>query len=436
MKNANTKMACERQDNHIVRLIAPTQLEVAIRDAVNNEKWHEVFAEKVGYVYAVNGEVRIPRTDFYAETDQDRVLVTGTDDYVYKDIIEGTLLGLFDRITKNDKQPVREVNMSGRSPVKMVPAFELDKMGHEIVNCCHLYKLEWAVAYSHHVFPPKLTLMLRAMRKYAAAIQRHGVPGKTMTQNRALVIALERLVRFVRRVSKAWPFINAMKAHERQADDNFDSARNLIYHYAERCSKLLILRIDLYFKPYYDVGRADKAINDYLRWLRSKACKRNVLPSYLGFIIKRENGLVRGMHWHVMVVCNGNEQQSAGYLTQQLGEMWAKRTGQGPGSYHNCYSDRERYPFNGLGLLALDDWEKMIGLRLALHYMTKQDSIIKATNHKVKNFWRSPIPQKARKKMGRPRSNVESLRLLRRMLGGKRSKYPPGSSSGSGFSCG
>ena len=76
--------------------------------------------------------------------------------------------------------------------------------------------------------------------------------------------------------------------------------------------------------------------------------------------------------------------------------------------------------------MTLDDWEQMAGLRAALHYMTKADCVIKATNSKVKNFWRSPIPKKVRKKLGRPRASSDPLKLLRRMLGGKRSKFPPG----------
>ena len=58
--------------------------------------------------------------------------------------------------------------------------------------------------------------------------------------------------------------------------------------------------------------------------------------------------------------------------------------------------------------------------------MSKQDCVIKATSNKERNFWRSPIPRQARKKLGRPRASSDPLKLVRRVLGGKRSKYPPG----------
>ena len=403
-----------------------TSLEKAIHAMVLREERHHEFAEKATYVYAENGKVRIPRSNAYVETDQERLLFVGTDDYVFKDFIEGPLRGLFGAITSNQMRPCRPTKAPRGIGASHGPVFTVGKLAQRVITCCRLYKPEWAVAYMHHEFHPKVTVMLRAMQSHAEFISRHGEAMGDITRDAMLVQAIARLVRFVRRVSKNWKFINKLKAHERQAKDNFDSARRLIYHYAEEHSKLLILRIDLYFKPFFEVWRADDAIDNYLRWLRSDACKDDLLPGYLGFMIKRENGLVRGMHWHLLVVCKGNAQHSADYLTRQLGMEWARRTGQGPGSYHNCYADRRRHEFNGLGVIELDDWEMMAGLRAAIWYMTKQDCVIKATNDKVKNFWRSPIRKKAGKKLGRPRASADPLNLLQRMLGGERSKYPPG----------
>lgn len=407
----------------------PTPLEIAIREVVQREQRQEDFSEKVTYAYAENGKVHIPRSKSYVTTDQERILLVGTADYVFKNYIEGPLRKLFDTITSSDRRTWREFKGTKRCAVRPGSTYELTKLGQQVMQVCFGYDQDWALSYMHHEFHPKITVMLRAMRSNARVIHRFGASGSTLTQERLLIQALERIVRFVRRIATSWPFVNAMRAHERQAQDNFESGREFIYYCAEGHSKLLVLRIDLYYKPYYDVVGADTAVISYLRWLRSPACKRNVLPSYLGFLIKRENGLVRGMHYHVMVICKGSQQRSAYYLTRLLGEHWAKITGQGPGCFHNCYADKGTYDangFNGLGVVTLDDWEKMAGVRAALWYMTKADCVIKATNSKVKNFWRSPIPKKVRKKLGRPRSDPAPLKLLHRMLGGKRSKYPPG----------
>lgn len=404
----------------------PTSLEIAIHDMVRREQLQEDLAEKCTYVYAENGRGHIPRANDYKEIDKNRILTIVPEDFEFKNFIEGPLTKLFELVMKPDAVTWKNARATRHQPFLACPIAELSTLGQEIVLCCRHYEPHWGVAYSHHVFSPAITVMLRAMRHCAPTVNRLGKPGKVIVHEQALLNTLDWFVRFVRRVCKSWRFINVLNAHKRQAQETFESAREFIYHCAGRHTKLLILRIDLYYKPYYDVEGADKAAHNFLRWLRSPSCKRNLLPSYLGFLVKRENGLIRGMHFHVMVVCNGNEQRSAGYLTRKLGEHWAKITHQGAGSSHNCYADKNNYKFNGLGLLTLDDWEKMAGLRAALWYMTKADCTIKATNSKTKNFWRSPISKQVRMKLGRPRTNADPLKLLHRMLGGNRSKYPLG----------
>ena len=81
----------------------PTPLEIAIRDVVRREQRQEDFAEKVAHVYAENGRVHIPRSTSYIPTDQERILLVGTDDYVFKNYIEGPLRKLFETITSSDR---------------------------------------------------------------------------------------------------------------------------------------------------------------------------------------------------------------------------------------------------------------------------------------------------------------------------------------------
>ena len=392
-----------------------------IKKIIRAEQHRERLSEALVRAYGRNGQVRIPRTEQYLSTEREMVWIAGTDDHLFKDFTEGALSALFSALTQRDAPLCIPSRSRHRNPDPR--GYELATLGRQIVQCCNQYRQEWSVAYINHVFHPIVTVMLRAMKRYAVRIGLE-VAGYRATEE--AVRLLLQLVRFVRRVARTWAFINALDDHERQAQDNFDSAREFIYHLAGKCSKLLIMRIDLYYAPYYDAEKANKAILGFLRWLRSKACKRNLLPGYLGFIIKRENGLVRGMHWHVMVICSGNVQCNSRYLTWQIGERWAKCTGQGPGSYHNCDPDRGKYEHDGLGVLTLDDWEKMLGLRAALDYMTKQHCVLKVTNDKVKNFWRTPVRGGGGKKRGKRRRNDDGLQLLRRMLGGKRSKYPPG----------
>ena len=177
----------------------PTPLEIAIRNVVSREQRQEDFAEKCTYVYAQDGKVRIPRSNAYVTTDKDRILLVGTDDYVFKDYIEGPLRKLFDVITSSDRGTWREFKGTRRGVVLPETTFELTKLGQQVMQACFGYDPEWAVAYMHHEFHPTVAAMLRAMRSNARVIHRFGGAGSTCTQERVLVQALERVVRFARR---------------------------------------------------------------------------------------------------------------------------------------------------------------------------------------------------------------------------------------------
>ena len=397
-----------------------------VKKIIRAEQERHNIAEKYIRVESRNGFVQVPRTSVYLPTERESVWIVGTDDHVFKDFIEGPLSRLHTALMKDERLPCVNAQIPLFRGGPKSAGYGLTRLGRHIVECCRQYHEDWGVAHVNHVFRPAITVMLRAMRRYATRIGQEAIGSNRTTHSPELARLLHKLTRFVRRACGSWKFINAENDYGKQAQDNFDSAREFIYHLAGKHSRLLIIRIDLYYQPYYESEKANREINNFLRWLRSKACKRNLLPGYCGFIIKRENGIVRGTHWHLMVICDGNLQRNAGYLTRMIGEAWAKRTSQGRGSYHNCYADRAKYEFDGLGLLNLDDWERMAGLRVALHYMTKQDCVLKASNDKVKNFWRSTMRVWPGKKRGKPRLQDDSLKLLRRMLGGKRSKYPPG----------
>jgi hypothetical protein len=95
------------------------------------------------------------------------------------------------------------------------------------------------------------------------------------------------------------------------------------------------------------------------------------------------------------------------------------------GSYFNCYARKNRYRYNGLGLVHVTDTEKLVGIRIALWYMSKQDSVLKVDDSKVKNFWRS-WKMKGNGNRGAPRKHGNGMDFVTRLLGGERSEYPPG----------
>lgn len=393
---------------------------IKVKKILKAEAVRERLVETCVRVVSQNGRVRVPGTEQYYSTDQEAVWFTGTDDTAFKDFTSITLRELYEALQREGEPGRLASRQKAWDPS---PAYALTKLGKLIVSACALYRQEWATTYINHVFNPETTVLMRAMKRYARAVG-HSKMGEGL-QSEDLVLLLARFCRFVRRACGTWRFINAVREQNKQAQANFDSAREYICYLAQRHSKLLIMRIDLYYSPYYDAPGAYKHIYRFLNWLRDSAWCRRHLPDYLGFIIKCENGVVRGMHWHLMVICEGNEQQNGGWLSQQLGEAWMARVGATAGSYHNCWVDRKKYEYDGLGVLTLKDREKMIGLRAALHYLTKQDCVLKLTNDKTRNFWRSRMSSEEPSKRGRPRTEENSVQLLKDMLGGRRSKYPP-----------
>lgn len=410
--------------NHPLAGVDEKLLNRAIQELLQAERLHEDYAEKYLELYSRDGNVELP-TGHLLATPEFSICLRGTDDHVFKDFVEYELRPLFARLESRAKRTWKLVHLPSPPSRARKPTYALTRLGNAILACCRSYEPRWSVAYCHHVFHPDVTIMLRAMQRRASVVAQAMACGREGLADPAARRAFDEFARFVRRVARSWRFVNAVRAREEQAHSNFSSARNFIIDLAEEHSKLLILRIDLYLAPYHDAQGRD-ALDLFTRWLRGKKCRSTLLPGYLGFIVKEENGITRGHHWHLMVIAKGNLQRTAYYLTQKLGEEWARRTGQGPGSYHNCYADRARYRANGLGVLELWDWRKMLGLRIALHYMTKQDCVLVASNDRVKHFWRSTSKCPDRPRRGRPRKSSDSVALLRWMLRGKRSRLPPG----------
>src|SRR5690606_194932 len=116
------------------------------------------------------------------------------------------------------------------------PGYRLTCLGRQIVDCCRQYRDNWAVAYVNHVFNPANTVMLRAMKRFAIRISQEALGIDRITHSPELAGLLQRLARFVRRACGTWTFINTENDYRRQAQDNFDSAREFIYHLAAKHS--------------------------------------------------------------------------------------------------------------------------------------------------------------------------------------------------------
>ena len=384
-----------------------------IADIIRREEAHELPAEKLLCIQTPDGPVFARNTD-------DQCLL----DYMPQ------LQRLYARLMADDESPLEATVVRWAQ----CPGFRLTKLGKEILLACNYFSRQeedgrnWQRAYAHHEFHPVIAVMFRAVMRWWMPIcgwGEHTVALIDGEPERETLEALRHLVGFVRRVCRSQAFWNLLHDHERKAEDNFRSGCDYITKVFECHSRLLVLRIDLYFRPdargWGYSQAANEALKNYLRALRLG----RIVPGHPYIIIKRENGISRGMHYHVMVLLDGHLHRNAFYLTQRMGEAWMKRVGKDKGSYFNCYANKDRYRYNGLGLVHVSDTEKLIGIRIAIWYMSKQDSELKVDDSEVKNFWRG-WKVKGDSNRGAPRKNGDGMRLVRSLLGGERSKYPPG----------
>jgi len=376
-------------------------------DIIRREVMHKLLADKFLCDQMSDGQV------FRCDTDDQHLLS-------YMPQLEC----LYASLMTNDDPPVEATFVRWAQR----PGFKLTKLGKQIVFACNFFAereaegRNWQVAYAHHQFHPVIAVMFRAVVRWWSPIHGWGDPTQAMIDcapEAESVHALRQLMEYVRRVCRSQAFQNLLHDHERKANDNFRSGCDYIAEQFKRHARMLVLRIDLYFRPdtksWGYTTAADLAVINYLRSLRLG----RLVPGYLGFIIKRDNGIRRGMHYHLMVLLDGHLRRNAYHLTRIMGEAWMKRVGTDKGSYFNCYAKKSRFRHNGLGLVHVSDMEKLIGIRIALWYMSNQESELKVDDSKVKNFWRS-WKVKVDSNRGAHRKNGDGIGLVTRLLGGVR----------------
>ncbi|RYD66918.1 MAG: hypothetical protein EOP83_03925 [Verrucomicrobiaceae bacterium] len=173
----------------------------AIECLLKREALHEDFAEKYVVVHAENGVVQVPGTNDLMATEYESVCFHGTDDHVFKDFTEKDLRKLYFALTKGTATGWVAAHGRNLDQPSELPAYRLTKQGQAILHVCKGYEPRWAVAYTHHVFHPTTTVMLRAMRRYAAQLSQITGDSTKVTVDPEVPRLLGRISRFVRRVA-------------------------------------------------------------------------------------------------------------------------------------------------------------------------------------------------------------------------------------------
>lgn len=295
---------------------------------------------------------------------------------------------LVDAIARSDDQPV-EVTHDRRGQ----PRYQLTKIGKAFFNACKGYNPDSAEYYKHHRFNPPLTIVLRIVDQWSpellAHTNRNGDPVLSDSRTREI---LENAVASIRASCRSQAYKDEVDNYKRNEEKNITSCCEYLAAQFQRRSQLLILRIDLYFRPAFKGwGYTREADGHYARFLRALRENR-IVPDVLGYTSKREDGIDRGIHFHVLIVLDGHKHRDAANLTRMIGEDWVRRCGDGEyedgvdvgetgkkakASYFNCYTRMDQYRFNCLGLIHPTDADKLRGLRLAIEYLCKETTQLK-----------------------------------------------------------
>ena len=148
---------------------------------------------------------------------------------------------------------------------------------------------------------------------------------------------------------------------------------------------------------------ANKDLNNMFANMRSKP---TIFKEKIGHIVKREYTKDKGVHFHSIIIFNGQKVQKESYKAQQIGKYWEQVT-KDKGSFHNCH--KNKYKESGIGMLDHKDSDKRKILDdKVVSYLCKDEQGIKpiSSNKNTRAFTRG-IVSKSKTKAGRPRNKQE-----------------------------
>lgn len=290
---------------------------------------------------------------------------------------------LVENVTQSDDHPI-DITYNRKDK----PSYQLTKIGKMFFRLCRTHNHSNVKYYKHHRFNPPITTILNAINQWSHELltQRNLDDNLAMREPRTREI-VESAISFIRASCRSQTYKKELDNYRRNEEKNIASCCKYLATQFQRRSQLLILRIDLYFRPTSkDWGYTREADDHHSRLLRALHENR-IVPDVLGYISKREDGIDRGIHFHILVILDGHKHRDTANLTRMIGKDWVQRCGHGEyddgidvgeagkkdkASYFNCYTRQDQYRFNCLGLIHPTDPEKLRGLRLAIEYLCKE----------------------------------------------------------------
>lgn len=170
-----------------------------------------------------------------------------------------------------------------------------------------------------------------------------------------------------------------MRQRKREPDRRFRACKKYVNALFNKYKRLVVIRLDLFYLP--ELAHSIKvanAIADIDHFLANQYCNA-IYNGMVGYIIKMEYGVDKGIHSHAFIFLNGNDRlgRCGEFSAKQFGDYWAGTITGNKGDYfnlneqHNIESLKKRGVL-GIGLIHADDTELRDNLiNRAIFYLCK-----------------------------------------------------------------
>lgn len=229
------------------------------------------------------------------------------------------------------------------------------------------------------------------------------------------MFALNDAVADIRAQGRAKPFLEELRPHVRRAAKNYRSIVKLLRALFDKHRRLLIIRMDFeYMKAHRSIPHAEvlKHANAFVRYLKSiRHRNRKVFKAY---VLKLEYALLRGWHFHGLIVLDGHVVHGDVHYGKMLGEHWKNVTTKGKGGYYNCNAKSGKYGKTlGIGMIERNSSNRRHMLEtIVAGYLAKPDfyaPMMKADGDRL--FFRSELPMIPPVKRGRRRLRMDPINV-------------------------
>lgn len=205
-------------------------------------------------------------------------------------------------------------------------------------------------------------------------------------------------------------FCNSYKQEDKIHKRKSESLYNYIYDLKVAHSKIMIVRLDLYYHQelIQSIISQQSVVDDWNRLLAF--ARKSFKESFLGYAMKVEFGNDRGVHVHSIFIFNASHLMNDVNVARILGHHWVKDVVPGIGRYFNCNEKKhcERYVWKSVGNFIKIDEVFQNGLKVMSDYVTKPDPLPRVVVHGLKKQFRKGEINDRKKERVRRRNEVLS----------------------------